>query len=292
MGPAWKLLPLHGATNPARLAGDLALPSRARTPRPRFRPLIGPCGPPEPSPSTPSATTNPSRRARTAPPCRHATPPRPHRSAAPLLPRAATRAPPQGQKHRRPRLLPSTLGHTRGFLAGASPSRHAAALPWICPCTAVLPPLRLPGPSRRGNEPPHAQLPLSFPLHRARWLTGVARPASPPHRASAVPWPCSKPIDRFSVPRPCSWTKPDPEPWPGTRLRVTPAERRRGALLRRCSAAAPRALCSWAVRSRSDGPKQTSPESKEPRKRSAPSFFAKESLLSFKINPHSLVVQK
>ena len=117
--------------------------------------------------------------------------------------------------------------------------------------------------------------PLVYPLHRARWLTGVGRPASPPHRASAVPWPCAKPIDRFSVPRPCSWTKPDPEPWPGTRLRVTPAERRRGALLRRCSAAAPRALCSWAVRSRSDGPKQTSPESKEPRKRSAPSFLQK-----------------
>ena len=52
-------------------------------------------------------------------------------------------------------------------------------LPRIHPCTAALPPLRLPGPSRRGNEPPRASFSLSLSLPRARFLAGAAliRPA-------------------------------------------------------------------------------------------------------------------
>ena len=52
-------------------------------------------------------------------------------------------------------------------------------LPRIHLCTAALPPLRLPGPSRRGNEPPRASFSLGLSLPHARFLAGAAliRPA-------------------------------------------------------------------------------------------------------------------
>jgi len=52
-------------------------------------------------------------------------------------------------------------------------------LPRIHRCTAALPPLCLPGPSRCGNEPPRASFSLGLSLSRARFLAGVAliRPA-------------------------------------------------------------------------------------------------------------------
>ena len=128
-------------------------------------------------------------------------PPWTGRSAAPLLPRAPAEAPPQGQNHHRPRLLPSTPRHAREFLAGSPPSRHDPPLDLTADDPA--PRIRPIQPSVSTRSTPSI-LCARYLDTQATPVAGHQSPAFSPSRRHASPWraPCRAAQPRTTTPGP------------------------------------------------------------------------------------------